>query len=327
MQGLASSGCIQPAAESWFVAGSTEPGAESLLLIVNPSVIASTVTITAHSASGATHSDQLVLPAGETRLYPVDKLVNGEGEFTIQVVTNQGKVATFLQQRQTSGLSALGVDLVTPVGAAAAELVVPGILVRGSELRELGAIGNWLRVFNPSDEAVELLIEVVGSTTAEYGGVLTATVSANNTVDIPLAGLPNGNYAAFVSASAPVMAGALSEGAVTLDAVDIAWSQAAVPMSEAFAFAVPQGSVGLQLTNPTSQSVTVSLKQGAQAIAHSIPAKSTRYFPGEQGYLVVESSQPNLVANLIADSSLGFGVIALGSNQNFGSQIEVRVRR
>lgn len=327
MQGLASSGCTQPTAESWFVAGSTQQGSETVLILVNTSRIASTITVTAHSSVGDSTSDQVVIPAGETRLFQLDSILNSESEFALQVTASQGKVAAFLQQRETSGLSALGVDLVTPIAAIGEKVVVPGILVRGSELRAAGETGNWLRVFNPNNEAVELLIEVVGSTTEEFGGVLQATVSAKNTVDIPLAGLPDGNYAAFVSSDRPIMAGAYSKGAVTLEAKDIAWSQAAATLDTTFAFALPTGRIGLQVTNPTNVSVTLSISDSAGSTAFVLPPKSTRIYPTSAGFLRVDSSIPAVVANLVVDSDLGFGVVALGLNRNFGSEVEVEVRR
>lgn len=332
MQGLAASNCIQPAAESWFVAGSTAPGSETVLIVVNPSVIASTVTVTAHGSTGDTNSGQVVVPAGETRLFQVDNLVNAEGEFTLHVTAGQGKVAAFLQQRQTSGLSASGVALATPAASANLKQVLPGILVRGSELRAEGQAGNWIRIFNPGDTAAELLIEVVGSNTEEFGGVLQATVSAKNTVDIPLVGLPDGNYAAFITSDQPVLAGALSQGAVTLEYQDIAWSQSAQLQTGSFALAVPDapaGSkrVGLQLTNPLTTPVTLSVTSGDQTTAYVLPPNSTGIYPVVTGVARVASSTDGIVANLIVDSALGFDVIAAGLNQNLGSELEVRVLR
>lgn len=327
MQGLAGSGCVQPTAESWFVAGSTEQGFESVVILMNPSVIASTVTVTAHTATGETRADQIVVPAGETRLFQLDSILNSESEFALQVTASQGKVAAFMQQRVTSGLSALGVDLVTPTAAPSVASVVPGILVRGSNLRAAGETGNWLRVFNPNAEAAELLIEVVGSSTAEFGGVVQATVSANNTVDIPLVGLPDGTYSAFITSSKPVMAGAFSKGAVALEAQDIAWSQAATALGSSFAFAVPSGRVGLQLTNPSAESVTLSISDAVGTTAFVLPPKSTRVYPTASGYLRVDASLTGVIANLVLDSDLGFAVAALGLNSNFGSEILVEVRR
>lgn len=326
MQGLASSACIQPAAESWFIAGSTEPGSETILILVNPSQVTSTVTVAAHAASGGVSSDQVVIPAGETRLFQLDSILNSESEFSLHISASQGKVAAFLQQRETNGLSASGIDLVTPAAAAALFNVVPGILVRGSNLRVAGEVGNWLRVYNPGTEAAELLIEVVGSTTEQYGGVLQATVSAKNTVDIPLVGLPDGTYAAFVTSTMPVMAGAFSEGAVSLEAKDIAWSQGAVSQPASFAFAVPTGGQ-MQITNPAEQSVTLSISDSQGTTAIVLPAKSTRLYPAASGLLRVDASATGLVANLVLDAELGFGVVALGLNQNFGSEVLVEVDR
>lgn len=327
MQGLASSGCIQPSAESWLVAGSTQPGSETLLIVVNPSAITSTVTITAHLATGDSNADQLVVPAGETRLFQVDSLVQAESEFTLQVVASQGKVASFLQQRETSGLSALGVDLVTPAAGAAERVTVPGILVRGSELRIAGEVGNWLRVFNPSKDSVELLIEVVGSSTEEFGGVVQATVSAGNTVDIPLVGLPDGTYTAFVSASTPILAGAFSRGSASLEAKDIAWSQAASELDSTFAFAASRFTTGVQISNPSDGSITVSVAAASGTVADVIPPKSSRLYPVAAGFVRVDASTAGLVANLVEESELGFGLVALGRNQNYGSEVTVRVIR
>lgn len=325
MQGLATSGCIQPTAESRFVAGSAAPGSESLLMIVNPSVIATTVTVTAHLAAGETRADQIVLPAGETRLFQLEAILQGESEFSLQVTASQGRVAAFLQQRETSGLSALGVDLVTPATSSNQRVVVPGILVRGSEYRLAGEVGNWLRVFNPGEASAEVLIELVGSATGEFGGVLQATVSAKNTVDIPLAGLTEGTYAAFVSSDQPIMAGAFSRGAVSLEAQDIAWSQSAVSQDASFAFGIPAVSTGLQLTNPGAESVTLSITDSAGTTAIVLPAKSTRLYPAATGFLRVDASSPGVVANLVVQTDLGFGVVALGLNKNFGSDVLVEV--
>lgn len=330
LQGLAASGCVQPAAEQWFVAGSANRGSESLMIIVNPAPVASSVTVTVHLATGATRADQVVVAAGETTVLSLDSLANSETEFTVHLRASQGKVAGFLQQRQTSGLSALGVAVTTPAQAASVTQVVPGILVRGAEFRaDAGQAGNYVRIFNPGSSSSEVLIEVVGSSTSEFGGVIMATISAGTTVDVPLSGLPNGNYSAFISASVPVIAGAISIGAVSLEAQDIVWSQSAELLMESIGLAMLGDAGLLQLTNPNSDELAVSISDGSGVTGVILPPRSTRVFPATQGSLRIESADSDLglVANLIFESQFGFGVAAVGSNSNLGSEIQVRVWR
>jgi len=239
-------------------------------------------------------------------------------------------VAGFLQQRQTSGLSALGVAVTTAAQPASLSQVVPGILVRGAELRaDSTQPGNWVRIFNPSTSSSEVLIEVVGSSTSEFGGVITATISAGTTVDVPLAGLPNGNYSAFVSASEPVIAGAISVGAVSLEAQDIAWSQSAEPLRGSIGMAMAGDEGLLQLTNPNADEIAVSVRTDLGVTGLILPPRSTRVFPVKQGAIRIESADTDLglIANLIFESQVGFGLAAVGSNSNLGSEIQVRVWR
>jgi hypothetical protein len=85
----------------------------------------------------------------------------------------------------------------------------------------------------------------------------------------------------------------------------------------------------LQLTNPNADEIAVSVRTDLGVTGLILPPRSTRVFPVKQGAIRIESADTDLglIANLIFESQVGFGLAAVGSNSNLGSEIQVRVWR
>src|SRR5690606_36527125 len=111
----------------------------------------------------------------------------------------------YLQDSRVDGLTPAGVELVTAAAAPATEQVVPAIAVGDPDEPEAPS----LRVLAPGDEATTVEVLLLGSDgIVRLPGTEDVGLDAGEVLDIPLDGLPRGDYVAVVRADVPVVAGA-----------------------------------------------------------------------------------------------------------------------
>lgn len=253
LRGLAAASCQPPAATTWLVGGSTELGSSARLVLQNPGATPATVSLRMWGARGPVElvgaPDYLVPPGAEETVL-LEGLAAEQGQVVVEVSATGGLVAAYLQDSRTDGLTPTGVDLVVGGAGPATELMVPAISVTDDDpeaaaLRVL-ALGD-LTGAAPEDDDGDgddadggarpggtVHVTLLGPDgVVELPGTEDVSLDVGRVVDIPLDGLPPGDYTAWVTADVPVVAGATVTRLGTAprgeDApVERAWSPAVV---------------------------------------------------------------------------------------------------
>ncbi|GAA1055667.1 hypothetical protein GCM10017608_23210 [Agromyces luteolus] len=287
LSGLAAAACVEPASDSWLVAGATEVGRSGLVLLANPGEVASTVDVRVVGEAGAVEAPAglgIVVPPASQRVVSLAGLAPSVRTPVVHVTSSGAPIAAALQHSVVLGLEPAGVELSTPVAPPATRQVVPGLVVtdlQGVAPDEDHAEGDdfaALRLFAPDDAEASAVVEV-----RDEGGAavsrIDVTLAAGQTTDLPLGALDPGSYTVVVDADAPVVAAArstvLGDGDDPILA-DLAWSAATGPLLERAAVAIPEGpGASLRLANPGDAEVTATVAIGGAERSVTVPAGGT----------------------------------------------------
>jgi hypothetical protein len=216
----------------------------------------------------------------------------------------------------------------------AKELVIPGFLVRGSEYaakliakgEQNADIADTLRISNPGSKPATILAKITGSNNKTFGTVIQATVPAKSTVDLPVTGIEDGDYAIFISSDQPVRAGAKlnRSSASGTPKTDFAWLPAVEPSEGDRFMAVPADGISkLALTNPTSSPITVRINDAAGAITLAPGALAS--IRVSSPYVKVSSSG-KVAATLVVDVNSAIAAMPMVEYRNVGGSVTVVVR-
>lgn len=246
LRGLAAASCQRPAAETWLVGGSTRLGSSARLVLQNAGATPATVTVRMWGAGGplelAGAPDYLV-PPGTERVILLEGLAAEQSQLVAHVSASGGLVSAFVQDSRTSGLVPAGVDLVVGGAAPATVQAVPAVSVV-----EDAPEPPVVRVLAPDEEAGPAHVEVAmlgPDGVVRLPGTADLDLDPGEVVDVPLDGLPPGDYTAWVRSDVPVVAGAMVTRAGTAaerqlageTLVERAWSPAVAR--------TPQGALAL----------------------------------------------------------------------------------
>jgi len=323
--GSLASNCDQPERVHWFVAGSLGAGDDSLLSVYNPNQVEVSVTLRVHAA-GRSQLSEFALAPKQNELIPLATLASGNPEFAVELVAT-GRVASWLQHRSNRGLSATGVALVAGQRAASSSITIPSLLVRGSEMAPFPELATpVIRIFNPGSEPAEVLVEAVRAA-GGFGIAERIVVNPGQIQQLPLIGLADGDYAALISASSPILAGAYNPVVLDLNRLDFAWLGASEAFEEAFVIPVGDIAANLVLTNPSNEltTVTVTVTQRNQQRSVRLPARSVRVVELVAGSPVTVRPSGSVHAALQLFGA-GYAVVQPTENRNLGSSVVVRVQ-
>ena len=337
VNGLIGSTCQRPGSDLWIVGGDTSTGREALLILSNSTKVDSTVELQILSSNGFASVPGLSaisVPARQSVVVPINGLLPKASTFAVHVSARGGALAAWIQQKAVRGLRSSGVDLIPPTSDASKELVIPGFLVRGSEYSasliaksgQYSDLANVLRVSNAGSKPATILAKITGSNSMTFGTVIQATVPAKSTVDLPINGVEDGDYAIFVSSDQPVRAGAkLNRSSATgTPKTDFAWLPAVEPSEGDRFMAVPADGISkLALTNPTSSSITVRINDAAGAITLAPGALAS--IRVSSPYVKVASSG-KVAATLVVDINSSIAAMPMVEYRNVGGSVSVVVR-
>lgn len=253
LRGLAAAPCQQPVNDAWLLGANTALGRTAVLNISNASGTPATVNLELFGAHGqiqAPDSRGLLVSPGATRSINLAGLAPNEGQLSVHLRSSGGPVAATIQQSVLRGLTAGGVEVITPGAGAADSQVMTGVDVQDpAAVKSLADKPGFadvvpalqITVPGPVDAVVDVrLYGPNGQRALPGGGAVTA--KAGSVTEVPLAGVPAGMYT--VSASSDVSFAASSRvtrGLKAEDPVDFAWSPAAVRLGSQHVMAVPQG--------------------------------------------------------------------------------------
>jgi len=223
-RGLAETRCPAASPDTWFVGGSTRPGASTSLLLVNPDDVAATANVSLLTANGpvAPRSAQGIEVAARSSLsLALESLAPDVPALATHVVVIEGRLAATVVDRRHRAELPLGVDYVPPVAAPARSAVVPGIAggpgPRVVSIAVPGAVDATveLRVVSTEGSFVPASLNAVRVRAGAVGQVDLATV---------LAGQP---AAVVVTSDEPVIAsGFAAQSNPLTHGTDFAWTGA-----------------------------------------------------------------------------------------------------
>jgi hypothetical protein len=234
ISGLAGAACQRPSSDIWLSGGDTTTGHEALLILRNPTAVDATVDLEIFTEGGAIDAaglNGISVVAGKVTVLPLASLVPRSSGFVTHVSAKGGAVAAWVQQRNVNGLTAVGVDYISPSAPAAKESVVPGIFIRGVALAKKLAdadeayadLVTTVRFFNPGTSVATVTAQIMGSNSKTFGTVIQQDVKPGAMVDVPLTELADGDYVALVNSNSDVLVSVRLPRVVTGSAPDFTW--------------------------------------------------------------------------------------------------------
>lgn len=274
VRGLSARGCAEPSADSWLVAGSTDVGRTSVLILANPSAVAATVDLTLFGENGAiqaTGARGIVVPAQSVRELPLAGLAPGVIQPVVHVTSRGGEVAASMQSSTISGLTPEGVETTGPTAGPGTITVISGFTVTappaqtGSDDGSGGAGIPILRILVPGDNDSTVSVEVSNENPSGSGASTQVVVPAGRVGEIPVSGLADGSYRITLTADQPIVAAGRSTSTGSAG-TDFAWFVAGTATSTPFGV----GSAGdvdsvLHLANGSDSTAAVEIASAGQS--------------------------------------------------------------
>ncbi len=192
LRGFAAAPCAEPTSSTWLVGGSTETGRTTLIDLVNPSDVNSTVDLSVAAENGKVDGPGLqgiVVAPRSQKVVPLSGFATGLASPVVHVTSRGGQIVATLQVGVVRTLEAGGADVVSGSAAPATEVVVPGIVIRdGAAVQAKAGQSGYedlkavLRAFVPGDKNAKLTVQV--STAEGTGSTFTDTVQGGQVSDI-----------------------------------------------------------------------------------------------------------------------------------------------
>ncbi|MDQ1594556.1 MAG: hypothetical protein QOH40_1112 [Arthrobacter pascens] len=236
LQGSAAAACQAPLNDLWLTGANTAVGRSSVLHLTNASTTPATVNLELFGKDGqikAPGSRGLLVGPGTTRSIVLAGLAPGQERLSVHARSTGGPVSAFIQQSALRGLTPGGVDFIAPGTAPSALQVMTGVDIQDAAgLEDLTATRGFsdaapslqITVPGPVDAVVEVkLFGRGGQKALPGGGVVTA--KAGTVTEVPLAGVPTGQYTVSASADVTIVAAArVTRGLKAAQSTDFSWA-------------------------------------------------------------------------------------------------------
>jgi hypothetical protein len=312
LAGLAALNCAQPVSRGILLAGDSQVGTETILIVSNPQEIETVVEVQVLGLEGQP-TETMVLAAGEQKYVSLASLSGEASKFAVQFESSAGAVSVVMQQRTISGLSPTGVELSDWVSEPTKEQVFPVVKVLGSSLAPEKSLGQpILRIYNPTEFPSSSKVYLVSASTSKTISVSTEPGQISETT----LDLSDGDWSAFISSDQEIFAAVRNP--VFSSRADFEWLNPANAIQKQLAIASWPDSQ-LHLANPSSQSLRLQISGVGEVM---VPANSRRTLSVQPGQVVLESDSEIFAALTVLNDS-GFAVIEPRENKNFGADLQV----
>ncbi|WKK71808.1 DUF5719 family protein [Rathayibacter oskolensis] len=301
VSGLSAHGCAEPTADSWIVAGSTDVGRTSVLVLANASEVAATVDLTLYGEQGlvsATGATGVVVPAGAVRTLPLAGLAPDVVQPVVRVTARGGEIAASLQSTAISGLTPEGVETSSPSAGPSTVTVVSGFTVASppadtaSDDGSGGAGAPVLRILAPGDADSTVSIEVANEDPSGLGTSTQVVVAAGRVGEVPLTGLADGSYRVTLSSDQPVVAAGRSTSTGSAG-TDFAWFASGTSTSVPFGVGnTGEAGARLHLANASDSSASVVIESASGSRTLEIGPYAAASTELGTDSVVVSSDQP-----------------------------------
>ncbi|NQX14880.1 DUF5719 family protein [Rathayibacter sp. VKM Ac-2857] len=323
LSGLSALGCAEPSADSWLVAGSTDVGRTSVVVLANPSEVAATVDLALYGENGvvsATGATGIVVPAGTVRALPLAGLAPDVVQPVVRMTARGGEIAASVQSSAISGLTPQGVETTGPAAAPSTLTVVSGFTVASPPADTAGDDGTGgegtpvLRILAPGEADSTVSIEVANEDPSGIGTSTQVVVPAGRVGEVPLSGLADGSYRVTLTSDQPVVAAGRTTSTGSAG-TDFAWfvSGTATELPFGVGNTGEPGAV-LHLTNGSDTSASVQLESEAGSRTLDVgPFASVSAELGADS-VVVTSDQPVQASVSIASDGriAGYAIVPPG---------------
>lgn len=270
LQGSAAAACQTPSNDLWLSGANTALGRSSVLNLTNASTTPATVNLELYGKAGqvkASGSRGLLVGPKSTRSIVLAGLAPGEERLSVHVRSSGGPVSALIQQSVLRGLTSGGLDFIAPGISAAPAQVVTGLDIQDSgDVKTLTGESGFddagpslqITVPGPSDAVVEVkLFGRAGQQALPGGGVVTA--KAGSVTEVPLSGVPAGQYTVSATSDVSIVAAArVSRGLKTSQSLDFAWSPATDQLGSQHVVPLPQGGERLLVFGALDDRATIS---------------------------------------------------------------------
>ncbi|WP_146085202.1 MULTISPECIES: DUF5719 family protein [unclassified Rathayibacter] len=301
LSGLSARACAEPSADSWLVAGSTDVGRTSVLILANPSEVASTVDLTLFSETGtvqATGATGIVVPAGAVRALPLAGLAPGVVQPVVHVTARGGEVAASMQSSAISGLTPEGVETTGPSAGPDTLAVIAGFTVTSppaetaSDDGSGGAGSPVLRILTPGDADSTVSVEVTNEDPSGSGASTQVVVPAGLVGEVPLTGLADGSYRIVLRADQPIVAAGRTTSTGSAG-TDFAWFASGTATTTPFGVAgTGEGDARLHLVNGSDSTASVEIEAPGGTRTLELGPFAALATPLDGDGAVVSSTQP-----------------------------------
>lgn len=232
LRGLATASCLPAQFDTWIAAGSTDTGRQAVLSLANPGDVPATVDVTVYGQVGALPAPAargiLLLP-GTRRVFPLTGFAPDETSPVIHVSASGSAVVASLHTSITRGLAADGMAIATGQFEAAERIIVPGVLIDGSEealVRRqqdgFGDLAPTLRLLSPFGDATALIRILRPNQSDVMSDVF---LGEGRVVDIALDVIGSGLFSIIIEADTPLVGGA-RVSVVGATSTDVSWVSA-----------------------------------------------------------------------------------------------------
>jgi hypothetical protein len=270
--GLAAAPCRPAGIESWLVGGTVATGTEDLVVLTNPGVVPSTVSLNVYGSVRA--SSTVIVPAESQIALPLTSIAAGSDFPIVKVTATGAPVRAVLQSSLTRTLDPAGIDLQDAVPAAQRQPVLPGVQV--FENQGDNADMAVLRLMSPEVDAQAVVkLSKVGS--SAIADEFTVPLTADVPTELSLSALSPGSYTMSIDSDNPVLAGVRQQD-VAGPQDDFAWVTPAPELEDDVYVAVPAGPTPrLELVNSEDSDATVQVvpAAGGDPVEVTVPAGSS----------------------------------------------------
>lgn len=217
--------CDVGGADQWFIGGSAGVTSQGVLQIINSGLSDSIVQLFPYSSKVALAPISLTIKANSTRNIPLASIVPGEESIALHVVTQSGRVTSFVLDHRKNGLHDLGSSFVASVPAPATKSYIAALYGNAKKS------SSTMRFLVPGNvnATVHLTIYSDGGTFTPVG-FDALSVAHQKVVDVPLPKISLSTpYGIEVDSDQPIFASTLTRS--SLGGTDFAWGTQIPQMS------------------------------------------------------------------------------------------------
>ena len=222
--------CNVGGADQWFIGGSAGVTSKSLLEIINSGLSDSSVEIYPFNSKVALAPIAITMKANSDKKISLSSIVPGDELVALHVVTDSGRITSFLLDHRRSGLKDLGSSFVAPVGAPAMTSFISGLF---ASVKNAVSTMRFLVPGNV-DANVHLAIFTNGGTFIPVG-FDSRTIVHQRVTDIPLPTISvTRPYGIEITSDQPILAATFTRTSASSGnklSGDFAWANQLTPIS------------------------------------------------------------------------------------------------